>query len=396
MKLLCVIPSYSPAFKYGGPISSLNVLNNGLVKKGIDVTVYTTNVGLGGKVPPNHEINVEGVRVTYFAITKFFEFIGTTGWQFSWPMTKALKRNLKAFDLIYIVSVWNYPAAAAAHYCRQHKKPYIISPRGALYPHTARKKSWKKLPYYYGVAKRNIQSATAVHYLTKDEAEKCHASLHLKNQAIVIPNGIDISEFNDLPGRERLRNRYTYLEDKKVILFLGRIHWIKGLDILSKAYGKLARKRDDVHLLIVGFDEGGYEKNMRKWLKEEEVLDQVTFTGTLEGREKLEVFAGSDLFVLPSYSEGFSMAILEAMICGLPVIITRECNFLEVETAKAGLIIQPDDQDLYRAFVKMLANKKEAIEMGLRGKKFVQEYYNIDKIVDITIKRYQEVIKNVR
>ncbi len=311
-------------------------------------------------------------------------------------MTKALKRNLKAFDVIYIVSVWNYPAAAAAHYCRQHKKPYIISPRGSLYPYTARKKLWKKLPYYHSVAKRDIQSAIAVHYLTKDEAEKCHPTLHLKNQAIVTPNGLDISEFNDLPGREKLRNRYPYLQDKKVILFLGRIHWIKGLDILSKAYGRLARERNDVHLLIVGFDEDGYKKKIRRWLKQEKVFDQVTFTGTLEAREKLEIFAGSDLFVLPSYSEGFSMAILEAMICGLPVIITRQCNFPEIQTANAGVIIKPDGEDLYQAFVKMLANKKEAIEMGLRGKKFVQEYYSIDKIADMFLIAFQEVIKNVR
>jgi len=394
MKLLCVIPSYYPASRYGGPIASLRALNNALVEKGIDVTVYTTNVGLDQKVLPNHETNFEGVKVTYFTFTKFFEFMGTTGWQFSWPMTKTLKKKLKAFDLIYIVSVWNYPTVATAHYCKHYRKPYIISPQGALYPYTARKKFWKKVPYYHIAVKRALQGATAVHYLTRDEAEKCHRLLCLKNRAIVIPNGIDISEFNNLPEREKLRKRYPYLQDKKVILFLGRIHWIKGLDILSKAYGRLARKRNDVHLLIAGVDEDGCEKKLREWLKHEGVFDQVTFAGMVEGREKLEVFTGSDLFALPSYSEGFSMAILEAMICGLPVIITNHCNFLDVERAKAGFIIQPRDEDLYQAFARILDNKKEAFQMGLRGKKLVKGCYNIDNIADAVICKFQEILRN--
>ncbi len=89
MKLLCVIPSYWPAFQYGGPIVAVHGLNKTLVKKGINVTVYTTNVGLGGKVPINQEIDVDGIKVTYFSFTKFFEFLGTTGWQFSLRMTNA-------------------------------------------------------------------------------------------------------------------------------------------------------------------------------------------------------------------------------------------------------------------------------------------------------------------
>jgi glycosyltransferase involved in cell wall biosynthesis len=396
MKLLCVTPSYFPAFKYGGPITSVHALNKALVKKGMDVNVYTTTVGLEEDVPATHEINVDGVRVYYFAFTKLFEFLGATGWQFSWSMTRALKRNLKAFDLIYIVSVWNYPTAASAHYCREYKKPYIISPQGALYPYTFNRKIWKKLPYYHGVAKRDIQSATAIHYLTEDEAKRCHSYLDLKNQRIVIPNGIDMSEFNFVPERKKLRERYRYPINNKVILFLGRIHWIKGLDILSKAFGKLARERNDVHLLIVGSGGSGDEKKMRRLFREEGALDSVTFTGALRGKEKLEAFAGSHLFVLPSYSETFSMAILEAMICGLPVVITRQCNFPEIQTAKAGLIINPDGEDLYHALVKVLDNEKEATEMGSRGKKLVEECYTIDKVADRMLRAYEEVVENVR
>jgi glycosyltransferase involved in cell wall biosynthesis len=393
MKLLCVIPSYYPALQYGGPITSVHTLNRVLVKRGVDVTVYTTNVGLEGKVSVNQEVNIDGVRVTYFAFTAFFESLSATGWQFSWQLARALKNNLKVFDVIYIVAIWNYPVTVAAHYCRKYKKPYIISPRGLLYPYTSGKKSWKKLPYYYLVAKRGLEGATAIHYTTKDEAERCHASLGLKNQTIIIPNGIDMSEFKVLPTKESLRERYPTLKDKKIILFLGRINWKKGMDILSKAYGKLAKVRDDVHLLIVGNDENNYEKKVRGWLEDEGILDRVTFTGMLTGEEKLETFCGSDIFVLPSYSENFGMAVIEAMACGIPIIISNRVGVhREVERSKAGLVIRPDSGELYNAMANLLDGRGNFLRMKERAKRLVEERFSIERIVDKMIEVFGEII----
>ncbi|MHC2995252.1 MAG: glycosyltransferase [Candidatus Atribacteria bacterium] len=394
MKLLCVVPSYWPAFQYGGPIASNHNLNRALVKKRVDVTVYTTNVGLNKKVPINQEVDVDGVKVTYFAFTKFFEFLGATGWQFSLELTHALKKSLKSMDLIYLPAVWNYPTTVAAYYCRKYRKPYIIAPRGVLYPYTKGKNAWKKWLYYELLAKRNLQGAVAIHYTTEDEADKCHSFLVLKNQAIVIPNGIDLSEFSNLLTKENLWRVYPILKDKKVILFLGRINWKKGLDLLSKAYGRLARERDDVHLLMVGPDEGGYERKVKKWLKDEGVLERVTFAGMLTGKEKLEAFSGSDIFVFPSYSENFGMAVVEAMACGLPVVISDQVGIhKEVERAKAGLIIHPNSGDFYAAMVNLLNNGKEVQQMGVRGRSLVEEEFAIKKVADRMIKIFEEIIK---
>lgn len=393
MKLLCVSPGYWPAFKYGGPIASVHALNRALVKKRVNVTVYATNAGLDGKVPLNDEVDIDGVKVTYFGFVKLLEFIGRTGWQFSWPTTKALRKNLKIFDLIHLHAIWNYPTAAAAYYCRQYKKPYIISPRGVLYPYTTKKKFWKKLPYYYLIAKRDIEGADAIHYTTEDEAERCHSFLGLNNRAIIIPNGIDLSEFNELPDKGKLRDRYPSLKDKKVVLFLGRIHWKKGLNLIAKAYSKLARERKDVHLLIVGPDEGGYGKKVRGWLEDESVLEQATFTGMLNGKEKIEAFAGSDIFVLPSYSENFGMAVVEAMACRLPVVISNQVGIhREVQRAEAGLIVRPNSTDLYSALIRLLDNSKEASEIGKQGRKLVEEQFAIEKVADRMIEAFKRVI----
>ena len=423
MKLLCIAPSYWPAFQFGGPIYSVHGLNKALVKKGADVTVYTTNVGLDKKSLAHDsqcEANVDGVKVTYFGFTEFFEFMGATGWQFSLPMANALKKNLKAFDLVYIVAIWNYPIAAAAHYCRKYKKPYIISPRGMLYPYTIRKKSWKKRPYYRLITKRDLQGAAAIHYTTKNEAEECHSSVGLKNKAIVIPNGIDVSGLRDkdyglegggLPSKGGLKERYPILKDKKVILFLSRINWKKGLDILVKTYAKLAKERDDVHLLIVGSDEEGYAEKVKGWIKSlglgysvlgsrpytqypiPNTQTRVTFTGMLTGKEKLEAYAGSDIFVLPSYSENFGMVVVEAMACGLPVVISNKVGiYREVEKNKAGVIVDTNAESLYKGIKLLLENPELRKEIVANGTEMVEEHYDINKVADMMLAVYEKIL----
>jgi glycosyltransferase involved in cell wall biosynthesis len=394
MKLLCVNPSYWPAFQYGGPIASNHNLNKALVNKGVDVTVYTTNVGLDEKISLNQEINVDGVKVTYFTFVKFFEFLGSTGWQFSLKLTHDLRRNLNNFDLVYLPAVWNYPTTIAAYYCRKYRKPYIIAPKGVLFPYTKSKNAWKKWPYYKLFAERNIKNAIAVHYTSEDEADKCHSFLGLKNREIIVPNGIELSEFNNLPARDNLWKRYSILKHKKVVLFLGRINCIKGLDLLVKAYSRLARERNEVHLMIVGPDENNYIEKVKKSLRNEGIFERVTFTGMLSGKRKLEAFAGSDVFILPSYSENFGMAVVEAMACNLPVIISSQVGiYKEVESAKAGIIVHANSNELHDALVKILDNNQEALEMARRGRKLVEEYFASEKIADKMIKVFGEIIK---
>ncbi|RJQ43497.1 MAG: glycosyltransferase [Nitrospiraceae bacterium] len=395
MKLLCISPGYWPAFQYGGPIVSVHNLNKTLIKAGIDVTVYATNAGLNGTVQVNREVTVDGLKVIYFDFLKYFEFVGSTGWQLSLSLNNALKKNLKSFDLVHIHAVWNYPSGAAAHYCRKYDKPYMITPRGMLYPYTLGKMGWKKLPYFKLITKRDLRSASAIHYTTEDELEKCHSYLGLRNKAVVVPNGIDISEFTSLPSPDILKARYPALSNKKVILFLGRISWKKGLDVLVKAFASVKKRRDDVHLLIAGNDEGGYVKKVRKWLKDEGISKDATFTGLLEGSAKLEAFAGSDLFVLPSYSENFGMAVIEAMACGLPVIISDQVGiYREVINAEAGVVISPDATELAKALANMLDDPDNNIKFKENSRKLVSERFTWDKISGQMMQIYESMIRS--
>src|SRR5262245_3455283 len=145
MKLLCVTPWYWPAFQYGGPIFANHHLNQALVKKSVDVTVYTTSAGLHGRVNENRETYVDGVKVTYFSIVKGLDLLGATGWQFSCEMTTALRESVHRFDVVNINGVWTYPSAVAGFMCRKRGVPYVVTAHGTLYPYALSKKRWKKL-----------------------------------------------------------------------------------------------------------------------------------------------------------------------------------------------------------------------------------------------------------
>lgn len=408
MRVLCVTPSYWPAFQYGGPIFVNHYLNSALVKRGIDVTVYTTSVGLENKVRENVEVLVDGVKVVYFSISKTLEFLGATGWQLSWRMTKALKANLREFDLVNIHAIWNYPPAAAAFLSKARGVPYIVTAHGTLYPYTVSNKRWKKLPYYHLIGKRILRDAAAIHYTGEDEAEKCHAFFGLKNRAAVVPYVLDLSEFDDIPAREKLSERYPILKGRKTILFLSRINWKKGLDVLIKAFAIVEKQRDDVHLLIVGSDESGYAEQVKKWIRDQGMsyaseggeaelakngqTTKITFTGMLTGREKVEAYAGSDLFVLPSYSENFGLVVVEAMACGLPVIISDQVGIhKEIAEAAAGEVIETDPQQLADAILALLENPEKCKQMGRKGQEAVKERFAPDRVTDRMIETYQSL-----
>ncbi|MEW6602152.1 MAG: glycosyltransferase [Nitrospirota bacterium] len=393
MKLLCIVPSYWPAFQYGGPVTSVHGLNRALVKKGVDLKVYTTNAGLDKTLPVNREVDLEGVKVTYFEFSRYFEFLGDTGWQFSPRMTEALNKNLAASDIIHINGLWNYPIAAAAHFCRKYNKPYIITPHGMLFAYTLSKNSWKKRPYYTFVTKRDMRNAGAIHFYTDHERRSINQDIVSGTRSFVVPVGVESSEFDDMSSVDALRDRYPQLRNKTVILFLGRINWKKGLDILVRAFSRILKIKRDVHLLLVGPDENEYEKQVRTWLEEENIIEHATFAGTLRGKEKAEAFAGSDIFVLPSYSEGFSMSVLEAMYCRLPVIISDQCNFPEVAQYGAGTVITCDHNRLCSALEQLIDDDNLRKKMGENGRKLIEDKYLWDKIAEQMIDAYENVIR---
>jgi glycosyltransferase involved in cell wall biosynthesis len=178
-----------------------------------------------------------------------------------------------------------------------------------------------------------------------------------------------------LPRRGIFRSQFPEIGDAFLILFLGRLNFKKGLDLLAKSYGIVARQCQAVHLVIAGPDNEGYGQRVRQWLTDEGVLHRATFTGMLLGQDKLAALSDADVFVLPSYSENWGVAVVEAMACGLPVVISDQVNlWQEVAKAEAGLVIPCDPQKLSDALLQLQHDAELREKLGANGRRLAAKF----------------------
>ncbi|MFC2043237.1 glycosyltransferase [Chloroflexota bacterium] len=388
MKILHVIAALYP--ERGGPAKVGPEMCRALAKKGVDVSIYTTNLNISGTldVPIDRAVVHDGVSVYYFPIS------GLRQYGFSLSLAEALRSCIPTFDLVHIHSLYMFHTSASAHYCRKYKVPYIIRPHGTLDPYLRRKSRVKKGIYNLLFEKRNLDHAAAVHYTSEEEKELAHRPMHIQSPGVVVPLGLNPEEYIKLPAPDSFRNQYPECREKFLYLFLGRLDFKKGLDLLSSAFGKIARQRGDVHLVIAGPDEAGCTKQMRMWLTGEGVLDRVTFTGMLSGKDKLAAFNDADVFVLSSYTENFGVALVEAMTCGMPVVISDRVNiWREIADAEAGLVTKCDADDVYKGMSILLNDRELRVKLGHNARGLVAEKYTWDKNIDLMIDIYAKIIK---
>jgi len=394
MKILHIIPSYLPAKLASGAIKPTHYLNKALVEKGIEVVVYTMNIDGNKKldVPLGKEVNLDGVKVFYFPMT-------FRPWQYSYKLHQALAKSVKDFDLIHITSVFLSVSTLGAYYAKKFNKPYIISPHGSLMNEPLRNRNTKKQIYISLIERKNLTDASAIHFTVETEKEEyIKAGLSLK-ETIIIPNGLDIEEFNTITrdSATHFKEKFGIAPDKKIILFLGRLHRIKGLDTLIPAFAEIIKKEPKAVLVLAGPDDENYKREVLKFIDEVNLrTSDIVFTGMLVGEDKTAVYKESDVFVLPSYSENFGMVVVEAMYSCLPVVITKYVGIApEIIKNNAGIVIKKSEKELTEAILKILNNPALAQKMGESGKRLVETEFSPGKIADKWIEKYKNIIKNV-
>jgi glycosyltransferase involved in cell wall biosynthesis len=241
-----------------------------------------------------------------------------------------------------------------------------------LDPWAFRNKHFKKQVYLRLVERATLAHASCLHALTRREAQ-CYREFGLKNPVAVIANGVDVPEA--FSANEFLR-RHEELRGRRLVLFLGRVHYKKGLDILSRAWAQVSRRFDDAHLVIAGPDFENTQAGVKATLDALNVGDRVTFTGMLPSALKWSALAAASVFILPSYSEGFSVAALEAMAAGLPVIVSEACNFPRVAEEDAGWVVTPTAEAVEDSLIQALSLRScELAAYGRRGEQLVSRHY---------------------
>jgi glycosyltransferase involved in cell wall biosynthesis len=387
MKILFVTPSYYPATRFGGPIQSVHLLAKYLVSQNIDIKVITTNAGQEN--PKNFNSKdwtfKDGVKV------KYFSFWGYEHFNFSIPLFFHLLFSIKKYDIVHITAVWNFPVWAASFVCTLFNKPYIISPRGTLYPETIALGSTKfKKIYYRFIAQHSLRNASYIHYTTQDEKQSVEKYLNLKTKGIVIPNGIDTTFFDKNIDDQNVK---SYIS-KPYILFLGRIHPKKGLDILLEAFSKLIAYHKSIQLVLAGPDDINYKAELNILAEKYFIKDKIIFTGELKGNSKLIAYKNAKFFVLSSYSENFGMAVVEAMLMNCPVIVSNKVGIAaELETKQGVIVCKPETEDLYHKMKKLLENPDLRKELADKSASVVKELYDINNVGIQYLNLYKSLLK---
>jgi len=278
---------------------------------------------------------------------------------------------------VHIHGLWEQSTAVAASAARKLGVPYIISAHGMLEPWALANKRLKKLLYAKLVESRNVKNASCLHALTHAEALQ-FVNFGARSAIAIIPNGVNIPDVKDATLFLR---RYPQLSGKRLVLFMARLHPKKGLNILLEAWAAVTKDYPDVHLIVAGPDSDGMQQKLEQYCSENGIEQRVSFPGMLKGAMKWSALAAAELFVLPSFSEGLSVGVLEAMGMGVPVIVTDRCNMPEVRECRTGWQIEATVFGLKSALREALGNSQSRnAVIGRLGARLVANRFSWDKV----------------
>ncbi len=372
MKVLHVIPTLSP--RLGGPAMVVPSAARALRPLGWQSTIVTTDLA--------HPASWSGKgRVTQAEIPAIAELdvrLYPARWPYRLAYAPALARELRelvhSYDLVHIHMLFQYPQFAAYEAARRDGLPYVVTPHGALDPHLRRRSRLLKAMTDLLWQRRMLDAAAALHFTTEEEA-RLVSDLRLRAPAIVAPNGIDWDAFQRLPSAETFRDRFLGGHDGPIVMHLGRISHKKGLDLLIRAFARVVREEPGAVLALVGPDDEGLAPRLRALAASERVADRVVFTGMLTGDDRRAALAAADVWALPSHTENFGVAVVEAMAAGRAVVISPEVNLApEAEAAGAALVRPRTSEAFAGAIASLLRDRDRRESLGSAARAFARRY----------------------
>lgn len=386
MKILHVIPSVSP--KRGGPSVAVRRMAEGVAQHGIEVHIATTDDDGAGRHDPGvygKPIEENGVTLWYFPRQSHFYTV-------SLPLTQWLMAHVADYDVVHIHALFSYPVGAAALAAQRAGVPYIVRPLGTLNQWGIQHrrpfvKQWSlKL-----IEKPLLQRAARVHFTSRQEQQEAQG-VGVKTPFAIIPLGLDIAPFRTLPDPAIFRTQYE-IGDAPVILSLGRIDRVKGLDVLIDAFADVHITCPNARLIIAGDGDATLLVELQTQAQSLGVAEQVIWAGFLQGEAKLAALAAANLFVMPSHSENFGIAAVEALAAGLPTIVsTGVAVHHEISEAGAGVAVPVSTAPLANAMRNLLADAPRRAAMRSAALDLAQTRFSQEGMAHALIDLYQEII----
>lgn len=358
-----VVPSIEN--RASGPSYSVVELCRSLAEQGCETSLYVLD-----SLPPGLPDRVAAHR---FDRRSFPNRLGVSP-----AMRQALRAAAPGLDILHNHSLWMMPNIYPAQAVRGTRCRLVVSPRGTLSPTALRRSRAMKWIAWHILGQKNLLGGAACFHATAPHECRDIRNLGFRQPVAVIPNGIDVPAANLRPVRRGRR-----------LLYLGRLHPIKGLDLLLQAWKRLAPDFPDWDLHLAGPDEDGTEASLRATVAGLSI-PRVAFDGPVFGEELGKAYWNADLYVLPSRSENFAMSVAEALAHGLPAVVSKGAPWPGLETERCGWWVGADIDSLERALREALgAGDGERREMGERGREWMRRDFSWETIGGMMNRTYE-------
>lgn len=384
MNILQVIPYFTP--KRGGDVNVCYNISKELSSNLHSVTIITTDL----EFDEDYAKSLKGIEVIPFHVYARYGLFLITPNLNNW-----LQSHIINYDVIHMHSFQSYQNSIVYKYAMKYHVPYIIQAHG-LVPSLMKKSILKRCYNFVWGNEMLIRAAKSI-AITRTEIDE-YLEMGLNSTDIsLIPNGLNLNDYNDMPNKGEFRKIHKISNNEKIILYLGRLHKIKGIDFLIDSFKELSKSMDNVMLVIVGPDEG-YRNILKNRIAKLNISKKVFFTGPLYGYDKYAAYIDADLYVLPSEFESFSITALEACMCGTPIVVMEKCGCGElVKSLNCGYCIKDKSiSELAICIKDILCRPTEAKKRAKMGREYIITNLSWSNLVKQLENIYLDVIRDCK
>ncbi|MBX3383073.1 MAG: glycosyltransferase [Phycisphaeraceae bacterium] len=306
---------------------------------------------------------------------------------------RTIRRELKKADVLHVHCVWSPAAYQIAAAARQMGVPYVVSCHGMLDDWSMAQRAGRKRAFMALGGRRFLEKAARVHCTAQAEVDQSKKWFPAGTETIV-PYLIDLDPYKSLPGREKAASRFEFLRNgTPTVLFLSRLHYKKGPELLLKAAALLKARGIPGQFAFAGTGDEAYVNSLRSLTQQLGVADRVHFLGQVIGDEKLSLYQNADLFVLPTSQENFGLVFIEAMACGVPVVTTKGVDiWRDIESSGSAQIVSYEPEDIADSVAGIFADENRRREMADKARPWVFKTLGKDRVLSQFEQMYADAI----
>lgn len=388
MNILHATLAYPPSFAWGGPVKNTARVSRALAKRGHQVTVYCTNL-LDKRDKISGETFIkedEGVRIVYFNAVNIPRWPGTLGPIWTPDLQKYLNNEISQFDIIHLHGyrmMFTIPITRAA---RRSGIPFVVQPHGTI-PVIINSKAIKRL-YDLVLGGQEIKGMQALIALEEDERKQALSIGIPPERIVVIPNGIDTSEYEHVE-KGMFKRAHRLPIDKPLIIFVGRINKKKGTDMLVKAFRHLDEA--SASLAIIGPDDGQLEE-VEQLIHQFGLEGKVILPGLLTGRDLSAAYNDANIFVLPCRTDTFPSVLMEACLYNLPIVVTDSCEMAPIIKDKIADVVSFDEFEFANAMKNLLEDRNKYEKYRTNCPDVLKNNLSINNSTDKMIGLYENIV----